>query len=210
MKWFLRAKHWQIFLIQLAPALVMPVIAGLFFLMLDGNKPEFSDFSILLIIPVVILGSLAFHLSYFWSMANRLQPLLPEDVKHDPKYFNIALAIPLIVAGVGLIMAISFLAQTNFGSSQPATFSFFPVALMVLYVLFIMLSIVGGFYQIYFLAKLVKTLELQREARFEEYVLECVLFYFYIVGIWIIQPKINEFAEQLDTPPPPIPKPANE
>jgi hypothetical protein len=209
MKWFLRAKHWQIFLIQMAPVLVMPVIVGLFFLMLGGNEPDLSDFSILLVIPVLILGALAFHLSYYWSMANRLQPLLPEGVNHKPKYFNIALAIPLIVAGVGLIMAISFLAQTNFGSSRPATFSFFPVALMILYMLFIMLSIVGGFYQIYFLAKLVKTLELQREARFEEYVLECVLFYFYIVGIWIIQPKINEFAEHLDNPPPPVPQAVN-
>lgn len=53
------------------------------------------------------------------------------------------------------------------------------------------------FYSIYFVAKTFKTVELQREVRFGEFAGEFFLLWFYMIGIWIIQPKINKMvAEQ--------------
>jgi hypothetical protein len=109
---------------------------------------------------------------------------------------------------IGLVMGISFFAQMNFDSYDSPDFSAFPFIFFICYMLFSLVAMLAGFYQIYFLAKMVKMVELQREVRFEEYLLECVLFWFYFVGIWIIQPKINQFVEDLDNPPskpPPIP-----
>lgn len=209
MKWFLRAPHWKIFLIQLSPALIAPFIIFLFFVLSNFDQPEPSDFSILILIPLLIIGTIAFHLSYYWSIGNKLQPLLPEGVSMNPKYFNLALAVPL--AGVVIIMmavVVAILtADENF--MEPEPFFGLSFVFIIFYMLFALLAMVSGFYQIYFLAKLVKTLELQREVRFEEYLLECVLFWFYIVGIWFIQPKLNQFVEQMENPPaspPPIPQ----
>ncbi len=210
MKWFLRAPHWKIFLIQLSPALLIPFILLIFFASSNFNEFEPANFSILILIPLLIVGMVAFQLSYFWSIGNKLQPLLPEGLSMDPKYFNIALVVPL--AGVVIIMmavAVGILtADESF--LEPEPFFGLSMVVMLFYMLFVLLAMLSGFYRIYFLAKLVKTLELQREVRFEEYLLECVLFWFYIAGIWIIQPKINEYVELLDNPPPaPPPLPAS-
>lgn len=209
MKWFLRAPHWKIFLIQLSPALLIPIIILIFFASSGFNEFEPTNWSILILIPLLIVGMVAFQLSYLWSIGNKLQPLLPEGVSMDPKYFNIALAVPL--AGVVITMmvvAVTILtADENF--MEPEPFFGLSFVFIIFYMLFALLAMLSGFYQICFLAKLVKTLELQREVRLEEYLLECVLFWFYIVGIWFIQPKLNQFVEQMENPPaspPPIPQ----
>jgi hypothetical protein len=41
----------------------------------------------------------------------------------------------------------------------------------------------------------VKTIELQREVTFSDFAGEFFLIWFYPVGIWIIQPKVNKFAQ---------------
>jgi len=51
------------------------------------------------------------------------------------------------------------------------------------------------FYTLYFVAKTFKTVELQREVKFSDFAGEFFLIWFYPIGIWIIQPKINKFIE---------------
>ena len=47
------------------------------------------------------------------------------------------------------------------------------------------------FYSLYFVAKTFKTVELQRTVTFSDFAGEFFLLWFYPIGIWIIQPKIN-------------------
>jgi hypothetical protein len=49
---------------------------------------------------------------------------------------------------------------------------------------------------LYFVAKTFKTVELQREVSFSDFVGEFFMIWFYPVGIWIIQPKINKMIEE--------------
>jgi bacteriorhodopsin len=51
------------------------------------------------------------------------------------------------------------------------------------------------FYTLYFAAKTVKTVELQREVTFSDFAGEFFLIWFYPVGVWIIQPKVNKMIE---------------
>ncbi len=51
------------------------------------------------------------------------------------------------------------------------------------------------FYSLYFVAKTFKTVELQRETAFSDFAGEFFLIWFYPIGIWIIQPKINKIVE---------------
>ena len=46
------------------------------------------------------------------------------------------------------------------------------------------------------LAKLMKTAELQRKPDGDEFIGEFFLFWFFFVGIWILQPRINKMFEQ--------------
>lgn len=200
MKWFLRAPHWKIFLIQLSPALLIPFVLIIFFVAQDFDQFDPTNFSILILVPLLIIGSMGFHLCYLWSIGNKLQPLVPEGVNMNPKYFNLALALPFVGLVIGLIITAGFLSSLQGDYYGSSAFPAFPFMFFIFYMLFALLAMVGGFYQIYFLGKLVKTLELQREAHFEEYIVECILFWFYIVGIWFIQPKLNQFVEQLDNP----------
>jgi hypothetical protein len=52
------------------------------------------------------------------------------------------------------------------------------------------------FYCLYFVAKTFKTVELQREVTFSDFAGEFFLFWFFPIGVWIVQPKINKMIEE--------------
>ena len=52
------------------------------------------------------------------------------------------------------------------------------------------------FYSLYFVAKTFKTVELQREVNFSDFAGEFFMIWFYPIGIWIVQPKINKMIEK--------------
>lgn len=54
------------------------------------------------------------------------------------------------------------------------------------------------FYCLYFVAKTIKTAELQRETAFSDFVGEFFLIWFFPIGIWFIQPRVNQLAERND------------
>ena len=55
-------------------------------------------------------------------------------------------------------------------------------------------------YSLYFVAKTFKTVELQREVTFSDFAGEFFLIWFYPIGIWIVQPKINKMVEDQVSP----------
>jgi hypothetical protein len=53
-------------------------------------------------------------------------------------------------------------------------------------------------YAIYFNAKSLKSVELQRDVTFSDYAADFFLFLFFPIGIWFIQPRINRiFCDDL-------------
>jgi hypothetical protein len=52
------------------------------------------------------------------------------------------------------------------------------------------------FYCLYFVSKTFKTVELQRETTFSDFAGDFFLIWFYPIGIWIVQPKINKMVEE--------------
>jgi len=52
------------------------------------------------------------------------------------------------------------------------------------------------FYCLYFVAKVFKTVELQRKVTFSDFAGEFFMIWFYPIGIWIVQPKINKMIEK--------------
>jgi hypothetical protein len=50
-----------------------------------------------------------------------------------------------------------------------------------------------------YVAKTIKTAELKRKVGLSEFSGEFFLLWFYFIGIWIIQPKINKLVEEKNT-----------
>jgi hypothetical protein len=54
------------------------------------------------------------------------------------------------------------------------------------------------FYCIFFVAKTYKTVQLKREATFDDFVGEFFMTWFFPVGVWMMQPKINKMLAQYE------------
>jgi len=54
------------------------------------------------------------------------------------------------------------------------------------------------FYCLYFVAKTLKTVELQREVSFNDFIAEFFLTWFFPIGVWILQPRINKMIKEYD------------
>jgi hypothetical protein len=54
------------------------------------------------------------------------------------------------------------------------------------------------FWSMVFTARVIKSVELQRKARFEDAVAEFFLIWFFIVGLWILQPRVNRIANGME------------
>ena len=143
---------------------------------------------ILLVIPIygVFFG-------WFWSVAIGLQSKIPEHVTMKVKKFKILFFIPLLYL-LGMLVYF-FFAFSSFFQLNPI-----PNPQLILGVFAIILplhlfSMFCIFYIMYFVSKTLKTVELQREVKFGDFVGEFFMVWFFPIGIWMIQPKVNKMIE---------------
>lgn len=197
-KKFLKAKHWQLFILVFGlPMLFYTVMmASIFISISNGSNPTSLLFSMGLF-PIVMLLFISTQFGWLWSVAIGLQPKVPENVTMKVKKFKLFFFVPLIyIVLISIFMGI-FANQIMQNGNPPniALVASFMVIIIPLH-LFSMLCI---FYSLYFVAKTYKTVELQREVSFSDFVGEFFMIWFYPVGIWIIQPKINKMIEEQST-----------
>lgn len=186
---FLKAKHWQLFIVMLGIPLLFQFYT-MFNMFSDLDSKSYPNpeniMNIFQIFPIImILFSLVFF-GWFWSIAIGLQKNIPVEIKMNVKQFKIFFFIPLIYI-------IFFMIYMKGLFSGIGTNRFFSVdktvALILPLHLFAMFSI---FYSIYFVAKTIKTAELQRKVVFGDFAGDFFLLWFYFIGIWFIQPKVNK------------------
>lgn len=199
MKALLKAKHWQLFLLTYG----IPIFLQIVFMVsmfssiaMNPNEPaEFFTygggviFGLLIIMTILSNGIL---LAWMWTAATRLQNYLPEDVNMKIGRFKVFFVIPFAYI-VLFLFGIGVLFLTIDSGFKPGPFYFF--TLIIPLHLFAMFCI---FHSIYFIAKTIKSVELQREAKVEEYLGEFFLVWFYLIGVWILQPKINKWVEEYE------------
>jgi len=180
---FLKAKHWQIFV----GVFGLPFLLELIFMpiFIESDKPGYMV-GFMFIIMIIFIGGL---FGWIWSVAIGLQKEIPLGINLKVRKFKIFLLIPILYLSLMIIFI-----STGFGGSMQniqelsgATIGSFIVIIVPLH----FLSMFGIFYSLYFAAKTFKTVELQREVTFSDFAGEFFLFWFFPIGIWIIQPKIN-------------------
>jgi hypothetical protein len=196
---FLRAKHWQIFLITFALPFLFQIIimVGVFSSLINNRTPDptiiFGYFKFFPIMMLLFMGGL---FCWFWAVAAGLQKMIPATIKMKIVRFKIFFFIPLIyITCIMAFMAFAFSTNVLQGSNQPPLWFFGTFAIIFPVHIFSMFCI---FYCLYFVAKTIKTAELQREVTFSDFIGEFFLVWFHFIGIWILQPKINKMAHDYD------------
>ncbi|WP_124980474.1 hypothetical protein [Nonlabens xiamenensis] len=185
---FLNAKHWQLFLLTFGiPMIFQFIIMGIMSANIGAKNNPAPDFmfSYMKFFPIMMLLFMGVFFGWFWSVAIGLQRVIPDEIKLKVNSFKIFLLIPIVY----MIFFLGFI-MTSFtsGGHNPGIF-----AVIVPLHLFSMFCI---FYSLYFVAKTFKTAELQRKVIFSDFAGEFFMIWFYPIGIWIVQPKLNKMIKE--------------
>ena len=208
---FLRAKHWQLFVL----GIVLPFLLYFFmmfsmvfkgFSMSAQEEPNFFGFfeemsKVLRFLPVVLILSAGILCGWLWSIGKGLQSYIGEANQLNTKWFKISIIFVLVyIVFFSFFMSsfmsniLSQMAEVNgqdFNIIHDDLRSYFYMIAFIFPLHFLAMGC--SFYNIYFAAKTIKTVELQREVQFSDYVGEFFMFWFYPIGMWIVQPKINQW-----------------
>ena len=166
MNFFLKVKHWQLFILMAIVPLIIVIV--------------FNPFTFIVRLTYGIIGVGTFF-GWLYSLGISLNRKLPEGLGIRTVYFKISFFL-LVFFFVGSIMI-----QVLYDRPQHED-----IFIMLPIVIFLQGCV---FYMFYFIAKSLKTVELQRDTRYSDYADDFFRLWFYPIGIWNIQPRINELFE---------------
>ena len=193
-QFFLKIKHWQLFLLTIGIPLIaqMTLMYSMFNEIFNNNEPELYSFDHLIYLLVVILLGTGIFFAWMWAISFGLRPKIPQELLFKSTVFKIAFFI--LIAYIVVISLFVGVLMSSISSNEPDSMPISPFALLVLFPLNL-LAVLCMFYCMYFSAKTIKTAELQKPVTLSDFAVEFVLFWFYIVGIWILQPRINKLFQ---------------
>lgn len=175
MKFFLHLKRWPFVIFFIVILFGIPFINVV-------SKDNISASTIMLICYTGIIALIYFVIfGWFYSVGVNLYKKLPPNtginLKRFKKYFFITLICCLLVG----VIFIKYFTNLTSGNTDFSTLPFI-----------ILLAFVSMFcftYCIYFIAKSLKIVELQKHTsdNLEEFILLCI----FPIGLWFIQPRIN-------------------
>lgn len=187
---FLKAKHWQLFLFICGFPLLLE---GYMLYQMEINQNIYNlDRTIIetmvRYLPWMILMfgvSFFFWFYWFWSIAVGLQCKARGGVFLDVKKFKLLFRMAMVYLLMVYALIFYFLCFQTF---------YWVMALIVLPMHFI--TMYGMIYSIIFVAKTYKTVMLKREVSFSEYMGTFCMFWIFPIGIWFVQPIINNWMNE--------------
>ncbi len=111
---------------------------------------------------------------------------LPESRRHSTLLFGVSLALPIIYVLMYIILYIPMLESG--GPSRP------PLWLLPMH----MFSMLGIFYGIWYTARQLKSLLENEDADFMIFSSTFFLLFIFPIGIWLIQPEVNQLFYKLE------------
>lgn len=198
----LRAKHWQLFLVTIGIPFSIHIISMiiLFVIFINYKNTDFSNTFIIVIGIIFILLMLAGLVSssmlyaWNWAIGIGLQEKLPIPLRSNTRYFKLCFLYPII--HVLLLFPIFIVALVYNINTKIEPIANNIILLYAIFLPFHLMAMACMFYNIYFAARTFKTTELQRKTTFSDFAGEFFLIWFYPIGIWIIQPKINRMIDE--------------
>jgi hypothetical protein len=177
--YFLRAKHWQLFLLLFGIGFVGSGAATAFELA-TARSPE--DFLKVGAPFMVVMALFTFCvLTWLWSMGSFLSSIVPPSLKLKMRFFRFALLYPAAYIFV-------FVALFQNISTNPVFLALvFPLHFFAMFCMF---------YDLYFVSKSLVLAETSKPASFYDYAGPFFLFWFFPIGIWIVQPRVNRLYSE--------------
>jgi len=178
---FLRAKHWQIFLLLIGVGFAGDVAAIASSICATSRSPE--DF-VKISISIGLMTALFMFcfLGWFWSMGSFLSSIVQPSLRLKAGFFRFALVYP------GLYIFV-FIALFQSTTTNPVLFAI--ILPLHFFAMFCM------FYDLYFVSKSLVLSETNKPVSFYDYAGPFFLIWFFPIGVWFIQPRINRlFAER--------------
>ncbi|HSY60488.1 MAG TPA: hypothetical protein VK796_01380 [Cytophaga sp.] len=195
---FLKAQHWQLFLLTFGMAMVFQFIfvGSMISNMATRQNPDPQDLGFLnsmKFFPIIMLLFVSVFFGWFWSVVTGLQANLPDEIKMKLTRFKIFFFIPIIYMVFILVyMGIVFSGlMSETGDVNPAAIGGLIAFIIPLH----LFSMFCMFHTLYYAAKTLKMAEIQRTVSFSDFSGEFFLIWFFPIGIWIIQPRINKLVE---------------
>ncbi len=169
---FLRAKHWQIFLMTFGPLSLVIVAPFLFAVPSTFSSPaDFLELAPLMGIWALCLISIY---SWIWSLGVFLNSVADPSLRRRTRLLAFASVYPVLY-GVA------------FGPSLVGSAYVSPA----LDILPNLLAGVCMFYDVYFASRSLMFAQGSRPASFYDHVGPFLLLWFFPIGVWTIQPKVN-------------------
>ncbi len=172
MTFFLRLRHWELFLMLVLPTLLC------FMFGIPFRGIVIASIALFL---MIVLFAWMFSIGA-WSNAH-----LPAERQRGLLLYGIGLVLPIVYLLLYIILVMPVL-ESNTPPSQP------PVWILPMH----MLSMAGVFYGIWFTAKQFKSLQENEDANFLIFSSMFFLLFIFPLGVWIIQPSVNELYAKLD------------
>ena len=195
MNYFLKAKHWQLFLFIFGLPIAGRILSFTIYFFTNNNLILFSK-PILLLSTVLNFISLLVLFCWMWSVGVILNKKTPASLKMQVTYFKIAILIPFFICS-----SLAIWYQITFGE-YGYQLDIIGFAFFILFIYVILLFIILLFpitYCIYFIAKTIKILELKRSPKISDYIYEIILIVAFPIGIWYLQPIINDIYKKTIT-----------
>jgi hypothetical protein len=168
---FVRAKHWQIFLL----------IVGAATTLLSFAKAQSADEMLRAALPFGLLMTLSmvFVGAWLWSMGSFLNSVVQPSLRLRLGFFRVALVYPMLYM---------FVFVAVFTSANPLLLAvLFPLHVFAMFCLF---------YDFYFVSRSLAMAETPKVASFADYAGSFFLLWFFPVGVWFIQPRVNRLFAQ--------------
>ena len=196
---FLKAQHWQLFVLMFGIPFLLQIVASiLMFLNIDSNgNPDLTGMiSILISSPIIMLLYTGVFFGWFWSIGIGLQKYIPAEIKMKIKKFKVFFFIPLFY----ILFIFILIGTTFFGISTGSNAVGGIIGNMLIFIIPMHLfSMFCMFYLLYFVSKTIKTIELERPVTFSDFIGEFFMIWFFPIGIWFIQPRLNKIVSEKNT-----------
>jgi hypothetical protein len=183
MNFLLRLKHWQLFLLLIGLPIIITIA------MIITIEDSFPGRVFKLISPVLTVFGATIFLGWFYAVGTNLHKKLPGSVKMNLTSFKISLFLLVAYILFICVFMIATIDQTITDEVSPPIGNIMPIIPVHLFSVFCI------FYCLYFTAKALKAVELQRPVTFGHFADEFFLLWCYPIGIWFIQPRINKLFD---------------
>jgi hypothetical protein len=175
----LRAKSWQIFALVIGLGVSGQIVAAISLIRSMEGPDELLKVPLGFGIETVLI--MCCFLGWHWSVGTFLSSRVPSALRLKFGFFRFALVYPVIYVMIFMWM---------FKTLNGASFS--------LILLLHFLAMFCLFYLLYFVSKSLVLAETCKPASFNDYAGPFFLIWFFPIGIWFIQPRLNrQYTESL-------------